>query len=69
MLNVTNTDHNDEYKSALDKVISQVAKQKSILLLEKRLCEQEERHKKTENQLKNETNCLKKQICQLRYVL
>ena len=70
MLSIGNTDDDDEYKSALDKVILQVAKhEKSILLLEKRLCEQEEKHKKTENQLKNEIKCLKQQICELRYVL
>ena len=54
----------------LQRVIRELSKhEKSILLLEKRLCEQEERHKKTENQLKNEIKCLKKEICQLRYVV
>ena len=56
--------------SNLQRIIRELSKhEKSILMLEKRLCEQEERHKKTENQLKNEINCLKKEICQLRYVV
>ena len=59
----------DDSPSNLQTVIRQLKKhEKLIVRLEKRLCEQEEKHKIMEDQLKNEIKCLKKEICQLRYV-
>ena len=59
----------DDSPSNLQTVIRQLEKhEKLIVRLEKRLCEQEEKHKIMQDQLKNEIKCLKKEICQLRCV-
>ena len=68
MLNANKTV--DEGTSTLESVIQELEKhEKLIVRLEKRLCEQEEKHKILEDQLKNEIKCLKQEICQLRYVV